>query len=96
MDMSGARHPKIVSTIADRISAPIAALMAERYWGHWPTLDELASMPAGSLGQAFGTLLQQEGLTLIPKPGIGHHPHGLSDPGPIVEFVLKYAGPAQN
>ena len=30
-------------------------------------------------------------ITLIPKPGIGHHPHGLTDPAPIVEFVLKHA-----
>lgn len=28
-------------------------------------------------------------ITLIAKPGIGHHPHGLSDPTPIVEFILK-------
>lgn len=30
-------------------------------------------------------------ITLIPKPGIGHHPHGLEDPTPIVEFILKHA-----
>ena len=29
-------------------------------------------------------------ITLIAKPGIGHHPHGLSDPTPIVEFILKH------
>ncbi len=29
-------------------------------------------------------------ITLIPKPGIGHHPHGLSDPTPIVEFILQH------
>ena len=45
----------------------IAALVAERYWGHWPSVAELAAMPTGSLGQAFGALLQQEGLTLIPR-----------------------------
>ena len=27
-------------------------------------------------------------ITLIPKPGVGHHPHGLDDPTPIVEFIL--------
>lgn len=32
-------------------------------------------------------------ITLIPKPGIGHHPHGLTDPTPIVEFMMKYAVP---
>jgi len=31
-------------------------------------------------------------ITLIAKPGIGHHPHGLSDPAPIVGFILEHAG----
>lgn len=31
-------------------------------------------------------------ITLIPKPGVGHHPHGLSDPAPIVDFILQHAG----
>jgi pimeloyl-ACP methyl ester carboxylesterase len=35
-------------------------------------------------------------ITLIPKPGIGHHPHGLTDPTPIVEFILKYTTTRQN
>jgi lysophospholipase L1-like esterase len=30
-------------------------------------------------------------ITLIPKSGIGHHPHGLTDPTPIVEFMVKHA-----
>ena len=51
-----------------RQNQDIVALLAERYWGHWPGIEELAAMPAGSLGQAFGALLQQEGLTLIPRP----------------------------
>ena len=29
-------------------------------------------------------------ITLIPKPGVGDHPHGLTDPAPIVEFILKH------
>ena len=28
-------------------------------------------------------------ITVISKPGVGHHPHSLKDPAPIVEFVLK-------
>lgn len=28
-------------------------------------------------------------ITLIQKPGVGHHPHGLDDPSPIVEFIVK-------
>jgi pimeloyl-ACP methyl ester carboxylesterase len=27
-------------------------------------------------------------VTLISKPGVGHHPHGLSDPTPIVDFIV--------
>jgi pimeloyl-ACP methyl ester carboxylesterase/lysophospholipase L1-like esterase len=30
-------------------------------------------------------------ITLIGKPGVGHHPHGLADPAPIVAFVLQHA-----
>ena len=34
-------------------------------------------------------------ITLIPKPGVGHHPHGLPDPKPIVDFIMKYAAHPQ-
>ena len=27
-------------------------------------------------------------ITLIPKPGVGHHPHGLPDPAPVAAFIL--------
>ena len=30
-------------------------------------------------------------IVLIPKPGVGHHPHGLADSTPIVEFIVKHA-----
>ena len=29
-------------------------------------------------------------ITLISKKGVGHHPHSLKNPAPIVEFILKY------
>lgn len=29
-------------------------------------------------------------LTLIHKPDVGHHPHSLKDPKPIVDFILKH------
>lgn len=29
-------------------------------------------------------------VQVIHKPGIGHHPHSLSDPAPIVDFILKH------
>jgi pimeloyl-ACP methyl ester carboxylesterase len=31
-------------------------------------------------------------ITLIPKPGVGHHPHGLEDPTPVVDFILHALG----
>ena len=30
-------------------------------------------------------------ITLICKPGVGHHPHGLEDSTPIIEFIQKHA-----
>lgn len=30
-------------------------------------------------------------ISLIPKPGVNHHPHGLTDSAPIVDFIAKYA-----
>ena len=34
---------------------------------------------------------QQLGGTIqvIHKPGVGHHPHSLKDPKPLVDFILK-------
>ncbi len=34
-------------------------------------------------------------MTLIAKPGVGHHPHGLDDPTPIVEFIARHAAVVQ-
>ncbi|WP_420148186.1 GDSL-type esterase/lipase family protein [Spirosoma sp.] len=31
-------------------------------------------------------------ITVIHKPGIGHHPHSLPNPAPIVDFILKATG----
>lgn len=30
-------------------------------------------------------------IVTILKPGVGHHPHSLADPTPIIEFILMYA-----
>jgi len=29
-------------------------------------------------------------IELIQKPGVGHHPHGLQDPTPIVNFIIRH------
>lgn len=31
-------------------------------------------------------------ITVIHKPGVGHHPHSLKDPAPLVDFIIKAAG----
>jgi pimeloyl-ACP methyl ester carboxylesterase len=31
-------------------------------------------------------------IQVIRKPGVGHHPHSLVDPAPIVEFILRATG----
>jgi len=28
-------------------------------------------------------------ILVLHKPGVGHHPHGLDDPTPVVEFILR-------
>jgi dienelactone hydrolase len=30
-------------------------------------------------------------IQVIHKPGIGHHPHGLDDPAPVVKFIVDHA-----
>ncbi len=32
-------------------------------------------------------------ITLIAKKGVGHHPHGLDDPTPIVKFIVQHSLP---
>jgi pimeloyl-ACP methyl ester carboxylesterase len=32
-------------------------------------------------------------VQVIHKPGVGHHPHGLEDPTPVVDFILAHTGP---
>jgi pimeloyl-ACP methyl ester carboxylesterase len=31
-------------------------------------------------------------IKVIHKPGIGHHPHGLDDPTPVVKFIINHEG----
>ena len=30
-------------------------------------------------------------ISVLHKPGVGHHPHGLDDPTPVVDFILAHA-----
>ncbi|MCX6164048.1 MAG: alpha/beta hydrolase, partial [Ignavibacteriae bacterium] len=36
------------------------------------------------------------GITVFHKPDVGHHPHGLDDPGPLVEMILGHSAAALN
>ena len=40
---------------------------------------------AEKLYKEFGGVFE-----VIHKPGVGHHPHGLDDPTPVVEFIERY------
>ncbi|MCP9777923.1 MULTISPECIES: Coq4 family protein [unclassified Cyanobium] len=51
-----------------RADSLVAALVQERYWGDWPSVEKLAAMTEGSLGHALAVLLQQAGLELIDRP----------------------------
>lgn len=31
-------------------------------------------------------------IQVFHKPGVGHHPHGLDDPTPVVQFIVQQAG----
>lgn len=33
-------------------------------------------------------------IAVFHKPKVGHHPHGLDDPKPVVELILRYTGAA--
>ena len=46
----------------------IAPLIAERYWGPWPDLADLATLPPGSLGHRYAHLLADQGLDPLPPP----------------------------
>ncbi|MCP9850851.1 Coq4 family protein [Cyanobium sp. Morenito 9A2] len=64
----------------------VAALVRERYWGPWPTIEELARYPKGSLAAGLGRHLITEGLGLLPKPaGIGN----LSDDDQYLQLRIR-------
>ena len=58
----------------DRLKADpsIQPLIAERYWGQWPSLTELIAMPPGSLGHVYGTFMESQGLSELPEPELNH------------------------
>jgi hypothetical protein len=52
-------------------------------WRRWlPLLCLLSLVPVAPLGGE---------IQVLHKPGMSHHPHGLDDPTPVVDFVLRHA-----
>lgn len=49
-------------------------------------MDENTNILADRYTKLGGSIL------VIAKPGVGHHPHSLKDPAPIVEFIWKHTG----
>jgi len=49
-------------------------------------------VPPGENATIIGERYKALGGTfeVIHKPGIGHHPHGLDDPAPVVKFILEH------
>lgn len=61
--------------------------------------DVDAVVPVAENSAKFIAALEKEGYTqnsdmleVIHKPDVGHHPHSLKDPTPIVNFILKATG----
>lgn len=51
-----------------RADPRIAPLVAERYWGPWPSPAELRAMPPDSLGQAYTVWFAEAGGKPLPDP----------------------------
>ena len=54
--------------------------------------DDVVPMPenTGLVEERYAKLGGE--IKVISKPGVGHHPHSLKDPKPIVDFILAHAG----
>jgi len=53
--------------------------------------DADATVPIGENTDRFERIVLAHGghITVIRKKGVGHEPHGLADPTPIVDFILR-------
>lgn len=51
-------------------------------------------VPVSENTKPFEQKIREAGglIQVIHKPGIGHHPHSLPDPSPIVDFILRASG----
>ncbi|MCP9820582.1 hypothetical protein KBZ18_13925 [Synechococcus sp. Cruz-9H2] len=46
----------------------LSAIASERYWGPWPSAEELRALPSGSLGQLYQARFDRLGLHAPPPP----------------------------
>lgn len=55
------------------------------------------TVPVDENTDPFEKIIRAHGgsITVIRKPGIGHHPHSLANPGPIVDFILRATIPGE-
>lgn len=51
-----------------RADPAIAPLLQERYWGPWPSQEQLRAMPPGSLGHGYARLFAAAGGQPLPDP----------------------------
>ena len=60
--------------------------------------DDDTGVPVADNTSVFEKRLAEYGydLTVIHKPGVGHHPHSLNNPEPIVSFILKATNRKEN
>lgn len=53
-----------------RSDPAIAPLIQERYWGHWPSQEDLRMLPPKSLGHAYASWFANAGGQALPDPVI--------------------------
>ena len=77
------QHPLDHSATLARAGIPILSVCGDA--------DDVVPLPENTA--LFAAAYREAGGTIkvITKPGIGHHPHSLKDPAPIVEFVTAHA-----
>lgn len=80
--LSYRKHPLDVLPVLAENRIPVVLL--------YGTADRL--VPFEENGKLLDRMYRECGCPIltIRKPGCGHHPHGLEDPAPIVDFLIKY------
>lgn len=77
----GSKHIAEVAEVVARVKIPVMHVVGDA--------DDV--VPYIENTKPFEDAMARLGrpITVIHKPGVGHHPHSLSNPAPIVDFILK-------